>query len=160
MMKQMETLNSLPSSAKLTVMAFSIVLERVGSLPKADRDDLFDLVLALREANNPVDRKQIEDAMEEILIGPVPVSTQPFPLPEVIPEGSGLKKWSEHVGGRIKELREHLGLTQVDLAGKTGLTQSHISRLESATHSATNKTLEKIAQALGVPIKDLDPCAE
>ena len=98
--------------------------------------------------------------MEEILIGPVPVPSQPLPLPEVVPEASGLKKWSEHVGGRIKERREGLGFTQADLASKAGLTQSHISRLESATHSATHKTLEKIAQALGVQVRDLDPVIE
>ncbi len=160
MMKQMEILTSLPSSAKTMVLAFSIVFERIGTLPKVDRDDLFDLVIALREASDPVERKEIEDAMEEILIGPVPVLSQPLPLPEVVPETSGLKKWLDHVGGRIKECRESLNLTQADLAQKAGLTQSHISRLENAAHSATYKTLEKIAQALGVQIGELDPSAE
>ena len=98
--------------------------------------------------------------MEKILVGPVPVTTQALPLPLEIPDGSGLKKWSEHVGKRIKVARERLGLTQVDLAIKAGLTQSHISRLESAAHSATNKTLEKIAQALGVEVRELDPYSE
>ena len=160
MTKQIETLNSLPNSAKSMALAFSIVVERIGSLPKADRDDLFDLVVALRTAADPAERKEIEDAMEEILVGPVPVQTHPLPLPEEVPAGSGLKKWSEHVGGRIKQVRERLGFTQHDLASKAGLTQSHVSRLENATHSATHKTLEKIAQALGVAIGDLDPCAE
>ena len=156
----METLNSLPSSAKSMVLAFSIVIERIGTLTRADRDDLFDLVVALRKATDPVERKEIEEAMEEILVGPVPVTTQALPLPLEIPEESGLKKWAEHVGAKIKEVRERLGFTQVDLADKAGLTQSHISRLESAAHSATHKTLEKIAQALGVEIRELDPCAE
>lgn len=160
MMKQMEILTSLPSSAKTMVLAFSIVFERIGTLPKADRDDLFDLVLALREASDPVERKEIEDAMEEILIGSISVLSQPLPLLEIVPEASGLKKWLDHVGGRIKAYRESLGLTQADLADKAGLTQSHISRLENATHSATHKTLEKIAQALGVQVGELDPSTE
>ena len=142
------------------VLAFSIVIDRIGTLPRADRDDLFDLIVALREATDPVEQKEIEAAMEEILVGLVPVTPQALPLPLEIAAGSGLKKWSEHVGNRIKEARERLGFTQVELADKAGLTQSHISRLESAAHSATHKTLEKIAQALGVEIRELDPCAE
>ena len=160
MTKQIETLKNLPNSAKSMVLAFSIIIDRIGLLPRDDRDNLFDLLAALGEATDPVERKEIEGAMEEILVGPVPVATRPLSLPPEIPDGSGLKRWAEHVGARIKEERERLGFTQVDLANKAGLTQSHISRLESAAHSATHKTLEKIAQALGVEVRELDPCTE
>ena len=55
---------------------------------------------------------------------------------------------------RIAELREKCGLTQVELARKVGTTQAGISRLENPNYrNYSLKTLEKVADALGVRLK-------
>lgn len=142
-----------------TALALAIVVQRIGSLPKRDRDDLFDLLMEWRSATDPEDQAGICFAMEEILTQK-PITAEALPLTEEPPLSRGLKAWSEHVGQKIRELRERATWTQAHLAEKAGLTQSHISRLENAEHSATNFTLEKIAKAFGVSVRDIDPCLD
>ena len=140
-------------------MALSVLIDRIGSLPKADRDDLFELIQEWRQAEEPEAQRDIRRAIEEI-VAQLPIRAKPFLSEGDKPLARGLKAWAEHVGRRIRDLREKAALTQVQLAEKAGLPQSHISRLENAEHSATNMTLEKIAKALGVEVSDLDPCVE
>ena len=154
-----ETYASLPEHVKSAILALSILIDRIGSLSKPDRDDLFELLQAWRSASDPEEQLSIRRAMEEVL-AQTPITFKALPLAEERPLSRGLKPWAEHVGKRIKELREKRGLNQAQLADEAGLTQSHISRLENAEHSATNLTLGKIARALGVSIGDLDPCAD
>jgi ribosome-binding protein aMBF1 (putative translation factor) len=149
----------LPEAAKATTLALSVLVERIGSLPKVDRDELFELLQEWRKADDLEDQRSIQRAMEEVL-AQVPVNIKPFPLTEEKPLSRGLKLWAEQVGRKIRELRDEAGLTQVQLAEKTGIPQSHVSRLENAEHSATNLTLEKIAKALGVQVGDIDPCLD
>ena len=60
------------------------------------------------------------------------------------------------VAYRIKELREKRGITQTDLSNSTGIARATIWKLETGTNSiTTTKTLEKIAEALGVTIEEL-----
>ena len=159
MLRELEPYTGLPESAKQVVLAFSIILERIGTLPKADRDDLFELVQEWRKADDPEERRSVHRAMEEIL-AQIPITAKAMPLSEAKPLARGLKSWATFVGKRIKELREAAGLNQTELASRAVLTQSHISRLENAEHSATDLTLAKIAGALGVEVRDLDPCSE
>lgn len=57
---------------------------------------------------------------------------------------------------RLKELRKKAGLTQEKLAELSGIDYKHIQLLESKNPpSATLKTLEKIATALGISISSL-----
>ena len=56
------------------------------------------------------------------------------------------------IGARIKELRKQAGLTQELLAERVGLDARHLSRLEVGRHFPSLDTLEKIAQALKVPL--------
>lgn len=57
---------------------------------------------------------------------------------------------------RIKEIRESKGMTQTELSKKTGITRTTIWKLETGEEEVTtSKTLEKIADALEVPIGDL-----
>jgi DNA-binding XRE family transcriptional regulator len=62
----------------------------------------------------------------------------------------GMKRWTEHVGVRIRELRTKAGMTQSQRARAAGLTQAHVSRMENADLSDTHLTLAKIARALEV----------
>ncbi|SRR5579885_2987294 len=138
--------------------AVRALAQSIKRLSPADFDELLDLVRRLHEADDQEEYDSWIRAIEELL-EVQPTGTEPFLLKDE-PMPSGLKKWAEHVGGKIRELRREAGLTQVDLARAAGLTQSHVSRLENAEHSATHLTLTKIAGALGVDVGQLDPCID
>jgi len=62
----------------------------------------------------------------------------------------------DQLGEKIRALREAREWTQEKLAGIVGMTSDHLSRIERG--EATNpgiQTLMKIAEALGVEVKDL-----
>ena len=57
---------------------------------------------------------------------------------------------------KIKEIREKRKLSQAELARLSGVSRPTIIRLESSTDVVVNsKTLEQLANALGVSIKSL-----
>lgn len=62
-----------------------------------------------------------------------------------------------HIGSRIKDLRIANGLTQKQLGELCGMADSAIRRYESGRGNPTEKTLRRIANALGVPVGFLDP---
>ena len=140
----------LPDNAKYVVLALSVVIDRLGSLPKVDRDEVFGLLQELHKTDDSEERQSIRLAMEEIL-AQVPIGVSKM---QVASEDlkRGQTAWAIHVGKTIRDLREDAGLTQVQLAEKAGIPQSHVSRLENAEHSATHLTLCKIATALGVEV--------
>ena len=59
------------------------------------------------------------------------------------------------VGSNVRMIRERLGITQEDLALKSGLTQGYINFLENGKRGYSEKSLEKIANALGIQISGL-----
>ncbi len=61
------------------------------------------------------------------------------------------------LGKRVKKLREQAKRTQEEMANRTHLTQTYISLLETGKRRASMKTLEKIANAIGVKVRDLLP---
>jgi len=58
----------------------------------------------------------------------------------------------EEIGSRISQLREVKNITQEDLAKKTGIQRANIARIEGGKHYPSLETLEKIAEALEVPV--------
>jgi DNA-binding XRE family transcriptional regulator len=54
---------------------------------------------------------------------------------------------------QLMELREHRHITQVELAEATGIHQSEISRIERGAANPTEKTLLRIADALGADLR-------
>lgn len=54
---------------------------------------------------------------------------------------------------QLMELRERRGMTQTELAGVTGIAQSEISRIERGSANPTEKTLLRIADALGADLR-------
>ena len=158
--QQLENYTSLPEDAKPVVLALSVLMNRINTLPDADRDDLFELLSEWRKVESHEESVSIQRAMEEIL-AQTPVSVRKMPLEATDPKKfPALSKWSDSVALRIKHYRLAAGMTQAELAEKSSLPQSHISRLENATHSASFKTLGKLAIALGIEVRNLDPCAE
>lgn len=59
------------------------------------------------------------------------------------------------VGRKIAELRDKRGMTQQVLADLAGIERSHLARLELGDREAGLRMLEKIADALGIPTRDL-----
>ena len=61
---------------------------------------------------------------------------------------------------QIIKLRQQRGMTQADLAKAIGTRQANVSRLERFDSNLTVRTLERVAQALGVNLQiDLVPKA-
>jgi DNA-binding XRE family transcriptional regulator len=153
------TYDNLPEAVKPAILALSVLANRISGLPPRDRDDLFSLFQAWRDTKDPEELQGIRAAMEEIL-AQAPISVRPLALEEArkVPERN--RAWAKHVGSKIRDMRERMGLNQSELAEKARLTQSHVSRLENAEHTATSFTLRKIADALGVSVGEIDPCAD
>ena len=60
-------------------------------------------------------------------------------------------------GKRVRIIREKQGLSQEELGALARLHRTYISLIERGKQSATLDTMEKIAGALGVPVKKLMP---
>lgn len=56
---------------------------------------------------------------------------------------------------RLKELRNQRGWTQPVLAKKVGVSPGYIARLETGRYDPKLSTLAELANALGVPVREL-----
>ena len=59
------------------------------------------------------------------------------------------------LGKRIRQLRLRRGWRQVDLAANAGVSKTHLSDLELGRREICLLTLERLANALGLPPADL-----
>lgn len=66
-----------------------------------------------------------------------------------------MKTLQEKVGYRIRVLRIAAGLPQGTLALMTGITKSYMSEIEAGKKNLTLRSLERIADALGVSVYEL-----
>jgi len=64
-------------------------------------------------------------------------------------------KLQEKLGSKIRELRKRRKITQASLAEKTDLSDNFIGLLERGKTSPSLESLEKIARALKVPVREL-----
>ena len=60
---------------------------------------------------------------------------------------------SAKIAVQVMELRALRGMTQAQLATATGITQADISRIERGSGNPTEKTLDKIAEALDAELR-------
>lgn len=58
-------------------------------------------------------------------------------------------------GSHLQALRNSKGITQEQLAAEVGITVESISNIERGIHGPRFDNLEKIARALGTPVKEL-----
>lgn len=65
-----------------------------------------------------------------------------------------MESTKELLGRRIKELRKMKGLSQEELSEKVDIDPKHLSRIEVGRGFPSLDTLEKIAKALNVEMKD------
>jgi transcriptional regulator with XRE-family HTH domain len=66
-----------------------------------------------------------------------------------------MKTTKQLLGARIKELRKFRGFSQEQLSEKVDIDPKYVSFLECGRSSPSLETMESIARALGVEIKDL-----
>ncbi|WP_162604612.1 helix-turn-helix domain-containing protein [Geomonas edaphica] len=59
------------------------------------------------------------------------------------------------LGARIKQIRKARGLSQGELSEHVEITENYLSRIEVGTSCPSLPTLEKVATALEVSLKDL-----
>lgn len=58
-------------------------------------------------------------------------------------------------GQKVRDKRMKLGLSQEELASKAGVHRTYIGMIERAEKNITLESIEKIANALCVPIEEL-----
>lgn len=61
------------------------------------------------------------------------------------------------LGKRIRKLRRNKGLTQERLAEKVHVSTTHVGLVETGKRRMSLKTLQKVASAFGMKVKDLLP---
>jgi DNA-binding XRE family transcriptional regulator len=140
--------------AKMEEMVLAILLDRIAKLPKEGQEDLAELMDLFSKSTTKKEREEILESMKELLQPSLIGELVQGPMPK-----SGtkdLENRAAYLGQKIKELRAKKSMTQEDLAELSGIPQSYISRLEAGQHSPSHATLEKIAQALGVDVHQID----
>ena len=61
---------------------------------------------------------------------------------------------TQKVGNRIRALRNRMGLSQEKLALKAGVDRTYLAGIESGKRNVTVTSLEKIVDALEIPLRD------
>ncbi|WP_020597507.1 helix-turn-helix domain-containing protein [Spirosoma panaciterrae] len=62
---------------------------------------------------------------------------------------------TEQVGQLIREARKAKGLTQKELGEKMGISESAVNRYENGSANLSLKTVEKIAEVMGITVRIL-----
>lgn len=62
---------------------------------------------------------------------------------------------SKKLGANIKRIRVKKGMTQGDICRKLGMDRSYMSAIESGKKNVTIAVLDKLANALDVPVNNL-----
>ena len=62
---------------------------------------------------------------------------------------------TKKTAARLRTLRQERGLTQAEVAGKAAINTNTYAKIERGEQAATVKMLEKIAQVLGVEVRDV-----
>lgn len=146
-------LNTLGFQDQALMVALAAWGERVRALPMDDRNDLYELTKEFFSGATVEDRDSAARGIMEIL---EQTSGRTVDM-QVGASAAEPSEWIELVSRKIRALRLAANLTQDELAARSGLAQSHICRLELGQHSPNGATLEKLAQALGVPLAEFSP---
>ncbi|MCK5585840.1 helix-turn-helix transcriptional regulator, partial [Candidatus Bipolaricaulota bacterium] len=62
---------------------------------------------------------------------------------------------NQRIGTRLRQARKAKGLTVTELARLTDMKRPNLSRLEHGKHRPSLETLERLAEALGIPVASL-----
>jgi transcriptional regulator with XRE-family HTH domain len=61
------------------------------------------------------------------------------------------------VGQRVRQLRQERGLSQMELAERADVHRTYISSLESGQRNVSVNLIFRLADGLGVPVRELFP---
>jgi len=75
-------------------------------------------------------------------------------------EGGDMADIHDKIGARVRALREAAGYSQAKLSEMSGVSSEFLSRLERGVKGVSLVTLHRIADALGMDMKDLFAIAE
>jgi len=150
---ELNTIAFNPANLNPEQLIVAFLIHRIASLPKDACADFASVAAELATCDTQEEFAEIAETIREIIFPELIGEIENGSMGSV--EGN-LAHRKVHIGTTIKRFREEAGLSQSELAEKAGLTQSHVSRLESAEHSPSHKTLKKIADALGKQVRDLD----
>lgn len=64
------------------------------------------------------------------------------------------KEFLKKLGARIAKLRKEKGFSQLDICAEIKMEKSNLSSIENGRQNVTSLYLRKIAQAIGVEVKD------
>lgn len=76
-------------------------------------------------------------------------------MPRPIPPDERVLARRRQVGEHIRHVREGLNMTQPEVCGRSGVDLATYSRIEQGHSSAKLDTLIRIADAMGVALRDL-----
>lgn len=76
-------------------------------------------------------------------------------MPRPTPPDERVLARRRQVGDHIRRVREHRNLTQLDVCSRSGVDVATYSRIEQGHSSPLLDTLIRIADAIGVPLRDL-----
>lgn len=65
------------------------------------------------------------------------------------------KRLQNKIGKRIRDIRVAKGVTQSELALKTHMTKSYMCEIEAGKKNLTLRTVQKVADCLGVSLEDI-----
>ncbi len=88
---------------------------------------------------------------------PEPQSFEPQPVAVApsSPSVDGIPEVVRALGARVRELRKEHGMTQRELARRMEVPRTYISKIEMSKAIPTLASLDRIASALGVDVRDL-----
>lgn len=64
------------------------------------------------------------------------------------------KEFLKKLGAKIAEIRKEKGFSQLDICAEIKMEKSNLSSIENGRQNVTSLYLYKIAQAIGVEVKD------
>ena len=134
------------------------MLDRILRLRPTQRKRILQLIELYQAAASQREGIEIREALEEILLrDPGTLTATAIELEQSKDARKALGRHRAYVGAQIKKGRQRLGISQEELAKRAGIPQSHVCRLETGKHAPTYRTIEKLAQALGITPAKLDP---
>lgn len=142
------------------------MVERVLRLPRERLDRVVELRHLYVAATEAEQQHEILTAIMEIVRPDIVGMDWPRTAEEVLDDtvnseaARRVEAYRVSVGRRIRKARKAKGWTQEQLASAARIPQPHVCRLEQGKHAATDITIQRIADALGVPPGELDPAMD
>lgn len=143
-----------PKDAADRELLLAWLVKRMSELPREALADLSSMAAEIATCRDQETFEGICQTIREIIFPEIIGGVSEVEPNRKRPEA--LTRWAQGCGAKVHTLRLERKLTQVQLAERSGLPQSHISRIETGELSASRRTLERLAEALGVDVAKID----